>query len=187
MNTAGSVDENKSQEMTTKIFKPMKVLMRKHNCAMRFVHHMGKGGEDRRGGQRMLGGTANHAWAEDSLYISRGKKTGEIVLEFESKSAPEQLYTITGLDNHAWTPIFEPKAKPAEPVPTTGGRSRSTQKAAVTDANHPVLEIIRQGGSWTTRDLSNATGRPYNSLYRTLQRMEEQGAVARAGKAWRIP
>jgi RecA-family ATPase len=191
MNTAGNVEENKSQEMTTKIFKPMKVLMRKHNCAMRFVHHMGKGGDDKRGGQRMLGGTANHAWAEDSLYISRidnGNKgfTGKIKMEFESKSAPESMYTISGLDNKGWTPYFEPVAKKEEPVPTTPGR-RSRGASTPKDAKHPIVELLEQGGSWSTKDVAEHINRPYNSAYTTLKRLAEAGKIDRVGKAWRSP
>jgi hypothetical protein len=191
MNTAGNVEENKSQEITTKIFKPMKVLMRKHNCAMRFVHHMGKGGDDKRGGQRMLGGTANHAWAEDSLYISRidnGNKgfTGKIKMEFESKSAPESMYTISGLDNKGWTPYFEPTPKKDEPTPTTPGR-RSKGASTPKDAKHPIVELLEQGGSWTTKDICEHINRPYNSAYTTLKRLAENGKIERAGKAWRMP
>lgn len=183
MNVAGDVEENKSQQMTTKLFKPMKVLMRKHNSAMRFVHHMGKGGEDKRGGQRMLGGTANHAWAEDSLYITRmEKKPGVVRVEFESKSAPEQVYTISGLDNKLWTPIFEPLPKKEVPTPTTVGRSRTPR----VDKNepHPLVDVIGQGGSWTTQALANEVQRPYNSVYKTLKRLAEKGTITQSGKVW---
>lgn len=185
MNVAGAVEENKSQEMTTKIYKPFKVLMRKHNCAMRFVHHMGKGGEDKRGGQRMLGGTANHAWAEDSLYISRGKKAGQIEIEFESKSAPESFYTISGLDNRLWTPYFEPQKPKEDPTPTTPGRKQ--RHPTTRGEKHPIVEFIEQGGSFTTADIAQHTGRNYQSVYKTLQRLEEKGSIIRAGKAWRAP
>ncbi len=183
MNTAGDVEENKSQQMTTKLFKPMKVLMRKHSCAMRFVHHMGKGGDDKRGGQRMLGGTANHAWAEDSLYLSRldhgGKNAGKLAMEFESKSAPEQHYTISGLDNKLWTPYFEPR-KPTEqpPTPTTPGRR---PRAPKTDSS-PVLDLLSQGGAWTTTDIAEATKRPYNSTHKSLGRMAERGTLVKKGR-----
>lgn len=186
MNVAGEVEENKSQLMTTRIYKPLKVLMRKHDCALRFIHHMGKGGEDRRGGQRMLGGTANHAWAEDSLYLSRldgmGKNSGRLKMEFESKSAPEETYTIAGLDNKMWTPVFEPRKTKEAPVPSTPGRRKS--KAA--GGTHPVLELMSQGGSWSTQDIANELKRPYHSMYKTLQRIAEKGEITYQGKLWRI-
>lgn len=187
MNVAGDVEENKSQSMTTKIFKPIKVLMRKHNSAFRFVHHMGKGGDEtKRGGQRMLGGTANHAWAEDSLYISRvDRKPGTVRVEFESKSAPEQNYVMSGLDNRMWTPFFEPQVRKEDSTPTTPGRTKKPK--ATTDGEHPIVELLTQGGSWTTNDIAAATKRPYHSVYKTLSRLAENGVLARAGKAWRLP
>lgn len=185
MNTAGDVEENKSQQMTTKIYKPMKVLMRKHECALRFIHHMGKGNEERRGGQRMLGSTANHAWSEDSLYITRQeRKPGTVRVEFESKSAPEQTYTISGLDNHLWTPVFDPIAKKPEPTPSTPGRPKRRPTEATGAKVHPIVAIISQGGSWSTQDIAVETQRPYNSVYKTLTRLAENGSITRSGKEW---
>jgi hypothetical protein len=172
--------------MTTKIFKPLKLLMRKHDCALRFVHHMGKGGADdtRRGGQKMLGGTANHAWAEDSLYIGRGK-TGTVHMEFESKSAPEKQYTISGLDNRGWTPYFEPEKPKQEPVPTARGRRAkpSTPKGSPAAAN-PTLDYIRQGGVHRTKDLASAMGRDYNPTYKSLKSLEGKGLIALTPNGW---
>jgi hypothetical protein len=162
--------------MTTRIYKPMKVLMRKHACALRFVHHMGKGGADdtRRGGQKMLGGTANHAWSEDSLYISRlEKKKGSVRVEFESKSAPEQTYTISGLDNKGWTPYFEPEPKKQDSTPTTPGR-RSRQSKGEAD---PIIDLMSQGGAWKPADLAKESGIKYHTVYRRLRNMEAAGTV----------
>lgn len=188
MNVAGDVEENKSQQMTTKIYKPMKLLMRKHNCALRFVHHMGKGGSDdtRRGGQKMLGGTANHAWSEDSLYVMRDpKKQGTLKLEFESKSAPERVYTVSGLDNRAWTPYFEPEAKKEEPVPTTRGRRSSTPKQPRVDTASPILDLLNQGGAWATQALADEMKSTYHPTYRRLRDLETQGLIKRDGKHWK--
>ncbi len=68
MMVMGEVDENRSAEMTRKVFRPLKMLMRKHESALQVVHHMSKGNPKfaTRSGQRLLGSTANHAWSEDS-------------------------------------------------------------------------------------------------------------------------
>lgn len=181
MNVAGDVDENKSQAMTTQIYKPMKLLMRKHGAALRFVHHMGKGGADdqRRGGQKMLGGTANHAWSEDSLYLTR-HRTG-VKMEFESKSAPEKNYTITNLDNFEWRPLFEAEK---EDVPTAKRPGKSPTRRVET---HPLVDIIGQGGAWTTATIAEAAGKKYHSVYRSLRTLEGQGAIVREGKVWSTP
>lgn len=185
MNVAGDVDENKSQQMTTMIYKPMKLLMRKHGCALRFVHHMGKGGEDRRGGQKMLGGTANHAWAEDSLYLQRDlKKPGMVRAEFESKSAPEKSYVIAGLDNRGWTPFFEPQAKQEPSTPTTPGRRKA--KAKPEESGNLIMDVLAQGGGWLVKDIAEAAGKTYNPTYKSLRAMEDKGLVTRAGRLWSL-
>lgn len=193
MNVAGDVEENKSQQMTTKIFKPLKMLMRKHNCALRFVHHMGKGGADdtRRGGQKMLGGTANHAWSEDSLYVSRKeKKPGYVDIEFESKSAPGKSYEIGGLDVIGWNPFFEPEPPKDAEVPTSKGRKgrqgRPYAKKPAID-RHPILDILDQGGTWTTAGIADSQGRGYSPTYKTLQTLLAKGEVQRDGKFWTVP
>jgi hypothetical protein len=187
MNVAGDVEENKAQQLTTRIFKPMKLLMRKHGAALRFVHHMGKGGADdaRRGGQKLLGSTALHAWAEDSLYITRGGRPGQLKVEFESKSAPEEHYTISGLDNKQWTPIFEPKETPKADVPT----ARSTRTKTSTPkprATQPLLDLLSQGGSFTTTDLATQLSSTYHPTYRKLTDLLNQGIITRDGKAWKL-
>jgi hypothetical protein len=188
MNVAGDVEENKSQQMTTKIYKPMKLLMRKHNCALRFVHHMGKGGADdtRRGGQKMLGGTANHAWSEDSLYVMRDpKKAGTIRVEFESKSAPERTYTVSGLDNRAWTPYFEPERPREEAVPTRKGRAARGERTPKDDTANPLLDLLKQGGMWPTQAVADAVQSTYHPTYRRLRDLETKGLIKRDGKHWK--
>jgi hypothetical protein len=190
MNVAGDVDENKSQQMTSQIYKPMKLLMRKHDTALRFIHHMGKGGgeaDSRRGGQKMLGGTANHAWSEDSLYVSR-LKPGYVSMEFESKSAPGDTYTIGGLDNKGWTPFFEPKDKPApEPVPTSRSRRSSTPKRdRGPDAKALLLDFMSQGGAMATQDIATALKADYHPTYRRLRDLKTQGLIVQEGKHWRL-
>lgn len=184
MNVAGDVEENKSQQMTTKIYKPMKLLMRKHGCALRFVHHMGKSGEGdtRRGGQKMLGGTANHAWSEDSLYLMRHRDG--VKMEFESKSAPEKTYTIGNLDNFGWEPTFEIEAddKP-QSVPTAKKSRRSTPKADKPKVDQPLLDVVAQGGGGLgVADIARELKRSYGSVYRRLRDYEAQGLVSRDGK-----
>jgi hypothetical protein len=174
--------------MTTKIYKPMKLLMRKHNCALRFVHHMGKGGADdtRRGGQKMLGGTANHAWSEDSLYVMRDpKKAGTIRVEFESKSAPERTYTVSGLDNRAWTPYFEPERPREEAVPTRKGRAARGERTPKDDTANPLLDLLKQGGMWPTQAVADAVQSTYHPTYRRLRDLETKGLIKRDGKHWK--
>lgn len=183
MNVAGDVEENKSQQITTKIYKPMKLLMRKHGCALRFVHHMGKSGPDdqRRGGQKMLGGTANHAWSEDSLYLTRHRDG--VKMEFESKSAPEKTYSIGNLNNFEWRPLFEPTEKATVP---TAKKPRNGLHTAKADLYRPLTDLMSQGGAWAPKELATQLGQDYHSVYRQLKRLQGLDRVTRDGKGWAL-
>lgn len=109
----GDVEENKAAGMTEKLFKPAKLLARKHSVAISIVHHMRKGnagvgrgggnsGEWERGGQLLLGSVANHAWAEDALYLKLTK--GGVEVELESKTAPSGKFRVSNIRNKRWEP-----------------------------------------------------------------------------------
>jgi hypothetical protein len=135
MMVAGDVEENRAQEMTTKIFKPMKEIARKHDTSLIFIHHMRKGGADgKRGGQRMLGSVANHAWAEDSMYLTLGA-TRRIEMELESKSFASQSYVISGVGHgKGWQPVVENRDQAKEET-EAAALSRADGQAAGSDGS----------------------------------------------------
>lgn len=148
MMTAGEVEENKSQDMMNKIFRPLKVISRKYNMAVLLVHHMGKA-DNKRAGQRMLGSVANHAWSEDALYLSRAG-LNDIKLELESKTAAGGSYRIKGLvGSSSWQPEVYPWSKEdgddelgqSSTTRRSGNRSGSTTNAdELTDAGDVVIQ-----------------------------------------------
>lgn len=189
MMTAGEVDENRAQEMTTKIFKPLKTLARKYNTGVMVVHHLGKG-DKARIGQRMLGSVANHAWSEDSLYIQRSPG-GDLKLELESKSAPAGVWRIGNLDNTAWEPAVMPWKKEEKRArdtnrPASASRSdASTGARARQEAANKALRALDEvGGVMTARQVADAAGISYQQAHRQLKRASERGQVYKdpAGK-----
>lgn len=46
---------------------------------MILVHHYNKGGEGKRGGQRMLGSTTLHGWIESAWYIQANPELGSLI------------------------------------------------------------------------------------------------------------
>lgn len=65
-------------------------IKQKYRCSVILVHHYGKGGEEKRGGQRMLGSATLHGWIESAWYIERQEADGssEVVsLECEFRGA----------------------------------------------------------------------------------------------------
>lgn len=193
MMTAGEVDENRSQEMTTKIFKPLKVLSRKHNVALLVVHHMGKS-EKSRPGQRMLGAVANHAWAEDSIYLSRsGLK--DVRMDLESKTVPAATYRMSNIDNLAWEPVISPWRPDEDPTPAEvergggrqyqggGGGPRVNGRQRTKRMNKNQEAIIRSLAEsptgLSTKQISDVLQIERSSTHKTMARLLDQELVER--------
>ena len=178
MMTAGDVDENRAQEMTMKVFKPLKVLARKHNVAIQVVHHLGKADRARMG-QRMLGSVANHAWSEDSIYLSRAAHS--IKMEIESKTMPGSTWRITNLENLHWDPRVEPWSpdKADEEVAQSHRRTRSQKPKEVPAA----LRVLTESPTpMTASQIAESLGEGAPSrgqIWRQLQRALEKNEVER--------
>lgn len=121
MMMAGDVEENRAHEMTNKIYRPLLQLARKHHLAVIVVHHMrkqGEGDKGKRGGQLMLGSVANHAWSQNSLYVTHGQYN-TLMLETESKFGQGERYAIKNLKSRSrgkdtWAPEVEAADKETE-------------------------------------------------------------------------
>ena len=192
MMTAGEVDENRSQEMTTKIFKPLKVLSRKHNVAIMVVHHMGKS-EKSRPGQRMLGAVANHAWAEDSIYLARSGLR-DIRIDLESKTVPATTYRMSNVHNIWWTPQIEPwRAEEEEAAP--GSESEGRPQRRKTQAKpDPVIDLLREAsaGGLTTAQIATALGVNRATVHKRCARLFDGGKIKRTvmpngSNLWDLP
>lgn len=181
MMTAGDVEENKSQAMTQHVFKPLKVLSRKYNIAVAVIHHMGKADRPR-AGQRMLGAVANHAWSEDSLYLSRAG-THDVKMELESKTAPAASYRVTELNNMGWTPDLGPWAQDKDTASggnANGSTRRSSGRAKTPRAKQTpkAIEVLRLSGElMATKDIVEALNGEITKaqVWRQLRRAIDNG------------
>lgn len=188
MMVAGDVEENRSQEMTTKIYRPLKVLAEKHKCAVLVVHHMKKNTNGGRGGQMMLGSVANHAWAEDSLYLRLGRG-GIVSVERESKHTTTGRFKISRLRNSGWTPTVsddrtadddDPGDVEAQPSDRPRRNGIGTKKVAKI---HKALDELGPG-KWTTKQVAEQMGSTQSGAYRQLVRLADSGKVKKADGAW---
>jgi hypothetical protein len=135
MMMAGDVEENRAHAMTSQIYKPLLLLARKHHLALLVVHHMRKVSEEKtagaRGGQLMLGSVANHAWSQNSLYVTHGRYNS-LMMETESKFAPGERYQIKNLrSRRGGKDTWEPHVELANPgdergAQTAKGRGKGT-------------------------------------------------------------
>lgn len=194
MMMAGEVEENRAQEMTTKVFKPLKDLAQKHGCAIQFVHHMRKGDpkNPQRGGQMMLGSVANHAWAEDSMYLKYGRG-GLIVVEQESKNAPVFGFNVAGLRNRSWTPRVTLNAvdngdSPAGDEGSVGKRPRksggdeSTRTPAAPRPSKAIAALAELGpGAHKMSVIRETAHISLAGVSQALDRAKEKGWVEKIG------
>lgn len=198
MMMAGEVDENRAQEMTTKIFRPLKELARKHNLAIQIVHHLrkydGKNGPIR-GGQLLLGSVANHAWAEDSMYFRLNREG--IVCEQESKNAPVPGFKIVGIRNRRWDPRVivnvdassdhegDAEGSPGNAEGRSNARnSRRYEKREKGEGRvSKPMEALMQlpEGPHTVREIADKAGVSIQSVYSALKRYQDKGLVEKVG------
>ena len=190
MMMAGDVEENRAQEMTTKIFRPLKELARKWDVAIQMIHHMKKGDPKagpQRGGQMLLGSVANHAWAEDSLYFKLGRG-GDIICEQESKNAPVPGFKISGIRNRRWTPQITVNRDTAlddagsdrdDGESSSGKRDRNHDRSTnggvkerkPARPNKTIEALITLGpGQHTVKDIATIAGVSIQSVYNALSR-----------------
>lgn len=186
----GEIDEFRAQQMTTHVFRPLKQLARKHDVGIIVVHHMKKadprfpGG---RGGQKLLGSVAGHAWAEDSMYV-KTMRGGDLYVEQESKSAPVQGFRITHLRNRAWQPMVIPDATASDTEEGTAEERNGEVRSAKTRPIRPpkIYTVLQSMGNGyhSTNAVAEQAGIKVNSAYKQLTRLMQQGKVAQQRGAW---
>lgn len=165
MMVAGDVEENKAQQMVTKIYRPLKTLTDKHGVSLQVIHHMKKGdGNGQRGGQLMLGSVANHAWSEDSLYLSHTKDEKGIVIDYESKTAPAAQYTMTNIRNKSWEPVLEVHREDDPLAPRPYAKSSRSSIQDYLSSTPKSVSVIAQ-----------AVGISYQSARQQLLRAQSKG------------
>lgn len=200
MMMAGEVEENRAQQMTEYVFKPLKQLARKHAVAIQVVHHMKKGDPrtPARGGQLLLGSVANHAWAEDSMYFRIGKG-GSIVCEQESKQAPVPGFTISHIRNRKWEPVVAVAKQDGDEDPGTNGRlddsegpvrrardagnnrRAATPGAPATRPNKVIAAMHGLREPIGPSDLAARAGVGTSGVHKVLQRAIANGLVLKIG------
>ena len=77
-------DEFKSSEITT-FLKILKKWRNDFNCAVAIVHHYRKGAGDNH--TRLYGSHALYSWSENSLFVSRDRKTNTVIIDRDIKDA----------------------------------------------------------------------------------------------------
>jgi len=96
---SGDFDEFRATETLRAVFHPLLLLREKYQCSIITVHHESKGvSSEARGGKRMYGSVALHAFAESALYVRRGSDENVLEVEPEFKSRAPRPFIITFKD-----------------------------------------------------------------------------------------
>ena len=191
MMIAGDVEETRAQQMTEKIFKPLKQLARRHDSALIIVHHLRKNDPKyaQRGGQLMLGSMANHAWAEDSLYLKRGKR-GEIQVERESKNSTSAGFKVTNLANGRWEPhviLPAPEKEPQEkPIVISQPKKPSSPRRKSRGKEPKAVSILKDmgPGQFSTKQIVDFSGLNRTLIHNQLTRHKNE--VEKIGDKWQM-
>jgi hypothetical protein len=181
----GDVDQDKAGAMMSKVFRPLKTLANEFDIAVMVVHHMRKASKESgslRGGQLMLGSVANHAWTEDSLYISR--RLNELVVEVESKTAPGGTFKISGVRNRSWTPIvydIDLGTSDVEPDDVIVRQSQHTPSK-----NTDIVKALTVLGPSTPQQIADHLSVSRQTIYKALRRPATAGTVIKINGSWHL-
>lgn len=205
MMMAGNVNENLSQDMTEKVFRPLKQLSRKYKTAIILVHHMKKAeaGAGMRGGLRLLGSVAGHAWAEDSLYVN-SKSGGRLHVEHETKHGVAQSFKLSGvLCSLSWQPVVSKTEdsdhdEPANYRITGNGssengrnghtrRSGTNSRSSGTVLRSPVYHALKFfGGTATAKQLADHLNISRTSTHNQLNRLKTKNLASSLDGQWTL-
>lgn len=96
----GSVDENNATEVSD-VLKWLTSLRNKYGVSILVCHHYNKGGTSVRGGQRVRGSSAFHAWVESAIYVKATPELYTVKLEREFRAFPTmpEITLKVGLGN----------------------------------------------------------------------------------------
>ena len=83
----GNVDENSAKEVGD-VLRWLTYIRNQYKCSIMLCHHYNKGGGNARGGQRVRGSSAFHAWVESALYVKVTDQQYTVKIEREFRAFP---------------------------------------------------------------------------------------------------
>jgi hypothetical protein len=203
--TAGGVDTDRAPELMSKILRPLRTISDTTGAAIGVVHHNKKGtASDARGGSRMLGSVALHAWVDDALYVHGREKMphgrSKVRVERESKSGVDARWVVEipqmGVTDQfggrvVWAPVTgqwldEDPETGEKPVSAGAKRSGTGPVKGAVIAN----KIKMMGGTTrvvTTEELTGALGKSLGSIQDQLDAAAANGFLeGTVADGWRF-
>lgn len=189
MRAVGRLDMNSSTEVMA-MLNPFTVYTQQPNVmtSIVFVHHFNKSQRDgdTRGGTRLMGSQAFHAWAADSLYVTATDNT--ITLESESKIAPSAKDTFDLDPSHrTWAPHHtKDTSAPVKNLDFAG--VERPKRTRVSEAKGKILVAMRQMGPGPHRcaDIAREVGMASSNCHTSLTGLLAANRVEQVDKLWRL-
>lgn len=157
-------------------------LKNEYKCGIVLIHHWNKGGESKRGGQRMLGSTTLHGWIESAWYLKSMPTDGEeaeIVMEREFRGAGlhgrlDIRVTMGDMGDPTYNVEVEDYFEPEESNGTT--RSKKASPEAMMDE---FMTLISQRKGVTEAYLVSSTGYNVKQVRETIDALIGKNACFR--------
>lgn len=157
-------------------------LKNEYQCGIIIIHHWNKGGESKRGGQRMLGSTTLHGWVESAWYLKsvphdEGDE-GEVIMEREFRGAgiKEKLDLRIKMGD-VGDSTYDVKVENHVPQEETKpGTKRLNPETATVDL---MTYMTTRKSGCSEAQLTSATGYNAKQVRETIDLMIKQGSAYR--------
>ena len=171
-----ALDENSAAEVS-QMLGFLRALSREHAVALVLVHHMSKKGRPQLG-QALRGSSDLHAWADDSLYLTRSKTTLLLTLEHRSAPAaePVPLVLLSRGDGSATHLEIAAGATGGSPESPSRSLPSEIQRALTTSAAPLPRVALRKQLRVNNQQLGRA-----------LEDLERAGHIHRLPTGWTVP
>lgn len=169
-------DVNSAQDLNP-VLNWCQTIRQDYRCAVILVHHYNKGGEGKRGGQRMLGSTTLHAWNESAWYIQANEPVdaqGRITVDREFRGATIYDKVDLGLTVGGF----------GDPTYNVQFVESGTSNAELAEQILGILETYTNPMSKTA--IAKQTGLSRRVVDGLMDQLESNGIVTRKGERYLI-
>lgn len=165
----GDADENSSKEVGD-VLRWLTYIRNSYGCAIVVCHHYNKGGNNNsRGGQRVRGSSAFHAWVESALYVKTTSEDFTVDVEREFRAFPTigdfRVRIEMGMPGHLMYNA-EVETDPASSGKATGGKAKANKELKEEDMLAFIIASPR-----TEHEIARATkmkGKPLTDMLANL-------------------
>lgn len=153
-------------------------IKQEYDCSVILVHHYNKGGEGRRGGQRMLGSTTLHGWIESAWYIQANAEVGNLVtLDREFRGAGLYHKLDVSLD-------IGPSGTTQYQV-TVGEHQEEAPQGASNELEQAILDVLATATDMMSiTSISKGIGSSRDRTKKLVESLVRDGQLIRSGERY---